>query len=110
MANTFYRKLSANVGTTSTAIGSYTVGASTTTIVVGLTVCNVSGSTINVDVTLNNGSTDYYLVKGAPISAGGALVPIGGEQKIVLATGDSIKVKSDAATSADAILSIMEIT
>ncbi len=110
MANTFYRKLSANVGTSSTAIGSYTVGASTTTIVVGLTVCNVSGSTINVDVTLNNGSTDYYLVKGAPISAGGALVPIGGEQKIVLATGDSIKVRSDSATSADAILSIMEIT
>ena len=110
MANTFYRKLSANVGTTSTAVGSYTVGASTTTIVVGLTVCNRSGSTINVDVTLNNGSTDYFIVKGAPISAGGALVPIGGEQKIVLTTGDSIKVRSDSATSADAILSIMEIT
>jgi len=110
MANTFYRKLSANVGTTSEAVGSYTVGASTTTVVVGLTICNVSGSTINVDVSLNNGSTDHYIVKGAPVSAGGALVPIGGEQKVIMTTGDSIKVKSDSATSADVILSIMEIT
>lgn len=110
MANTFYRKLSANVGTSMTSVGSYTVGSSTTTVVVGLTICNVTGSTINVDVSLNNGSTDYYIVKSAPISAGGALVPIGGEQKVILATGDSIKVKSDASSSADVILSIMEIT
>ena len=110
MANTFYRKLSANVGTTSTAVGSYTVGSSTTTVIVGLTVCNRSGATVAVDVTLNNGSTDYYIVKNAPISAGGALVPVGGEQKVILTTGDSIKVKSDSASSVDAILSIMEIT
>lgn len=110
MANTFYRKLSANVGTTSTSVGSYTVGASTTTVVVGLTICNVSGGTINVDVSLFNGSTDYYIVKNAPISSGGALVPIGGEQKVIMATGDSIRVKSTASSSADVILSIMEIT
>jgi len=110
MANTFYRKLSANVGTSSTSIGGYTVGANTTSVVVGLTVCNRSGTTIAVDITLTNGATDYFIVKGAPISAGGALVPIGGEQKIILATGDSIKVKSDSASSVDAILSIMEIT
>lgn len=111
MANTFYRKLSANIGTSSTAIGSYAVGASTTTVVVGLTVCNRSGTTVAVDVVVNDVSnTEYYIVKAAPISAGGALVPIGGEQKVILATGDSIKVKSDSASSVDAILSIMEIT
>ena len=110
MANTFYRKLSANVGTTSTAIGSYTVGSSTTAVVVGLTVCNRTGSTVAVDIVVNDGSNDYYVVKSAPISAGGALVPVGGEQKIILSTGDSIKVKSDSASSVDAVLSIMEIT
>lgn len=110
MANTFYRQVSRNVGTSLTAVGSYTVPSATTTVVVGLTVCNTSGSTVNIDVTLNDGSADHYIVKSAPVSAGGALVPIGGEQKIVLETGDSIKVKSDAVTSVDAILSIMEIT
>lgn len=110
MANTFYRKLSRNVGTSLTAIGSYSVGADTTTIVVGLTVCNTSGATVAVDIVVNDGANDYYVVKAAPISAGGALVPIGGEQKIVLNTNDSIKIKSDSASSVDAILSIMEIT
>ena len=110
MANTFYRKLSRNVGTSSTAIGSYTVGSSTTAVIVGLTVCNTSGATVAVDITVNDGTNDYYIVKAAPISAGGALVPIGGEQKIILTTNDSVKIKSDSASSLDAVLSIMEIT
>jgi hypothetical protein len=38
------------------------------------------------------------------------LIPIGGDQKIVLITGDKIYVQSSAASSIDAILSIMEIT
>ena len=110
MANTFYNKLSRNVGTGLTSVGSYTVGSGNTAVVLGLTVCNVSGATISVDVTLNDGTNDHYIVKGAPVSAGGALVPIGGEQKIILQSTHSIKVKSDSATSLDAILSIMEIS
>jgi hypothetical protein len=110
MANIFYRKLSANVGTTATTVGSYTVGADTKSVVLGLTVANRVGSTISADVYINNGANVYYLVKGAPISAGGALVPIGGDQKLVLQAGDNVVVKSDSATSIDAIMSIMEIT
>jgi|TARA_R110000824_G_C15079468_1_gene664255 hypothetical protein len=110
MANTFTRKVSANVGTALTAIGSYTVAASTQTTVIGLTVANTSASTVNIDVTLYDGGTDYYIVKDAPIPSGGALVPIGGNQKIVMVTGDSIRVNSDAASSIDAVLSILEIT
>lgn len=110
MANSFDRKLSRNLGTSLTAVGTYTVAASTKTIVVGLTLANVSSGTIYADATLNDGTNDYYIVKSAPIPAGGSLVVIGGEQKIVLKTNDSIKVKSDTASSLDAVLSIMEIT
>jgi len=110
MANIFYRKLSANVGTTATTVGGYTVGAATKAVVLGLTVANRAGSTINADVYINNGADSYYLVKTAPISAGGALVPIGGDQKLVLQTGDNVVVKSDSASSIDAVMSIMEIT
>jgi hypothetical protein len=110
MANTFYRKISRNIGTSATSIGSYTVSANTKVVVLGLTVSNVIGSTIAVDIYINDGSTNTYLVKGAPVSSGGAIIPIGGDQKVVLEANDTIKVRSDSAGSADAILSIMEIT
>jgi len=110
MANTFTRKLSRGIGTALTAVGSYTVGSSTQTTVIGLTVSNTSASTVNIDVTLNDGTNDNYIVKDAPVPVGGALVPVGGNQKIVMITGDSIKVNSSAASSVDAVLSILEIT
>ena len=110
MANTFYRKFSANVGNTAVTLGSYTVGSATTTIVVGLTLSNTTGSTINASAYVNNGASSYYLVKNAPISSGSSLVPIGGTQKLVLQTGDNVIIKSDTATSIDAYMSIMEIT
>jgi|TARA_R100001443_G_scaffold49232_1_gene61554 phage tail sheath gpL-like len=110
MANTFTRKLSRSIGTALTAVGSYTVGASTQTTVIGLTVANTSASSVNIDVTLNDGANDTYIVKDAPVPVGGALVPIGGNQKIVMVTGDSIKVNSSAASSVDAVLSVLEIT
>lgn len=111
MANTFTRKLSRTIGTTATQVGSYTVGSSTTTVVVGLTVTNTSGSPITANVYINDQSAaNTYLVANAPISSGASLVAVGGDQKIVLIEGDKIYVQSSAAGSADAILSIMEIT
>lgn len=110
MANTFGRKASRNVGTSLTAIGSYAVGVSTTTTVIGLSVANISGATVEVDVTHNDGSNDTYLIKGAPILPGASLVLVGGDQKLVLTTNDSVKVKSNTASSVDAFMSILELT
>ncbi len=110
MANTFTRKLSRSIGTSLTAVGSYTVAASTDVTVIGLTVANTSASQVLVDATLNDGSNDTYIVKNAPVPAGSSLVIIGGDQKVVLTTNDSIKVKSDTAGSVDAVMSILEIT
>jgi len=110
MANTFTRKTSQNIGSTATQIGAYTVAASTTTIVIGLTCTNTTGSAITANVFLANATANTYIVANAPISAGASLIPIGGDQKIVMITGDKMYVQSSAATSIDAILSIMEIT
>ena len=110
MAKTFFRKFSANIGNTASTLGSYTVGSSTTTIVVGLTLSNTTGGAINASVFVNNGANNYYLVKSAPIAAGGALIPIGGDQKLVLQFNDNVKIVSDTASSIDAYMSIMEIT
>ena len=110
MANTFTRKTSQNVGASPSIIGNYTVPSSTTTIVIGLTCTNTTGSAITANVFLANASANTYIVANAPISSGASLIPIGGDQKIVMITGDKIYVQSSAATSIDAILSIMEIT
>jgi len=110
MANTFTRKTSQNIGATATQIGAYTVAASTTTIAIGLTCTNTTSSAIAANVFLANATANTYIVVNAPIAAGASLIPIGGDQKIVMITGDKIYVQSSAATSIDAILSIMEIT
>ena len=46
MANAFERKLSRDIGTSLTAVGSYTVPGSTQTTVIGLTVANTTGATV----------------------------------------------------------------
>ena len=93
MANSFKRKLSRSIGTSLTAVGSYTVGAATEVTVIGLAVANTSASQVLVDATLNDGSNDTYLIKEAPVPSGGSIVIIGGDQKVVLEVGDSIKIK-----------------
>ena len=110
MANAFKNKTQRQIGTSLTALESYTVPGSTETTVIGLTIANTTTSQILVDATLNNGTNDFYIVKEAPVPVGSSLVVIGGDQKVVLMPGDSIKVKSDTATSADAIMSILEIS
>jgi hypothetical protein len=108
MASVFKNAVTAGVGTNTTSV--YTVPASTTATVIGLTVSNITGSnaTTDVQVTDTSGGTTVYLVKAANVPVGGALVPIGGEQKIVLETGDVLKVTSSASASLDVTVSILE--
>jgi len=110
MPNNFKRKLSRSIGTSLTQVGSYAVPSSTEVTVIGLDIANTSSSQVLVDATLNDGSNDTYLIKEAPIPSGGSLVVIGGDQKVVLEPTDSIKVKSDTASSVDVVMSILEIT
>lgn len=110
MANAFKRKLSRQIGTTPTTVGGYTVGSATQVTVIGLSLANTTALDVTASVALNDGVNDYYLVKDAPVPNGGALVLMGGDQKLVMQTGDSIIVTSSAATSVDAVLSILEIT
>jgi len=108
MANSFKNSAVANIGTTASTV--YTTPSATTSTVIGLTVANTSNSPVTVGIYLTIGGTDYYLLKNAVVPVGGAIVPIGGEQKVVLQTGNLVKVVSSAATSVDAILSVLEIS
>jgi len=50
------------------------------------------------------------MIQQATIAPGGALVPIGGDQKLVLEAGDYLQVQTNSANSADVIVSVLEIT
>ena len=108
MASTFKNAVSASVGSSTTSV--YTVPSATTTTVIGITISNITASDITVDIAVTDTSatTTVYLLKGATVSVGGALVPIGGDQKVVLEATDIIKVTSSAASSADVIVSVLE--
>jgi hypothetical protein len=110
MANTFLRKTSRDIGTSPVVVGGYTVGSLTQTTIIGLSCSNTTSTAITVDVVHNDGSNETHLVKTATVPSGGSLVVVGGDQKVVLQTGDNIKVTSSAASSCDVMMSILEIT
>lgn len=114
MANAFLSETDKEIGTATATV--FTCGSSTESTIIGLSVANRVTSQILVDVELDasnrtSGSEDkVFLVKDAPIPVGGTLVVIGGDQKVVLEPGDTIKVTSDTASSADVVLSHLDIT
>ena len=110
MPNTFKLKTDTAVGTTLTSV--YTVPASTTTVMIGAVLANILASQIEVDVKIVTASSagenadDVYLVKDLPIPNGSSFELI--EGKVVLETGDIVKVESDTASSLDVALSVLE--
>ena len=104
MAQNFRRYTSNAVGTSAATL--FTANSYDT--IVGISVSNVTGSAITVDVYINDGSNDIYLVKGAPITAGGALQVVDGGAKFVVESGDALKVVSDTASSADVWVSVVD--
>jgi hypothetical protein len=116
MANTFKLKTNAAMPTTAgTPLTLYTVPASTTTVVLGLMLCNVDSSQRTADVQLVSTTSDtetnetVLLVKDIPLPAGSSVELLAGN-KVVLQTGDILKIDCDVAAKIDATLSIMEIT
>ena len=110
MANTFINRISGSIGTTETTI--YTTPAVTTTTVIGVAVANRLQSNILVDVRiLESGSLNTaFLCTGSLIPPGSNIILVGGEQKVVLETGDSLRLRSNVASSADIVVSALEIS
>ena len=102
----------------------YTTPGSTTTIVLGLVLSNIHTSQVTTEVELvsttsgggrgDNGTgsavnATSFIVKDAPIPVGSSLELLAGN-KVVLETGDLIRVDCSVADKLSGTLSIMEIT
>ena len=108
MSNTFKNYFSKNVGTSAATV--YTCPSATQTTVIGLSVANTSASPITTDVYITSSAVDYYLIKSGVVPVGGSLVVVGGDQKVVLEAADVLKVVTSAASSADVVASVLEIS
>ena len=102
MAQTFKNYTAGSIGTTPTTV--YTVASATTSILIGVNLANTTASQITVSAQL--GTT--YIVKDAPIPVGSTLQILDGGAKIVMVSGDALKVKSNTASSADVWVSAVD--
>tara|TARA_R100001463_G_scaffold97301_1_gene151778 strand:+ start:736 stop:1071 length:336 start_codon:yes stop_codon:yes gene_type:complete len=107
MAQNFRRYTAQGVGTAATDIPDGSNFDSYDTIV-GIHMSNTSANAITVDAYINDGSANVYLIKGAPIAAGGALQLLDGGAKVVVQSGDRLYVKSDTASSLDVWVSAVD--
>ena len=107
MANTFKSTANVNIEVTSNTV--YTCPSATQTTLIGMTLSNKSTGTVTANVYLRRSSVDYSLISNAPILTGSTLVPIGGDQKVVLQAADVLKVTTSANSSVDVIASLLEI-
>ena len=114
MANAFKTFTANTIGFELTTI--YTVGSNhslsgSTDTLIGLTLANVTSGAVECNVIhFSSAGVTTRLLANAPIPKGGALVPIGGEQKIVMEAGCSLKVSTNTANSVDVILSVLKQT
>jgi len=110
MANTFKNSITGSIGATGVIV--YTCPAATSTTVIGMSVANVTSNNITVSTTLTSASQGktVYLIKDATITSGGTAVLVGREQKVVMSALDTLTVTSSAATSADVVVSVLEIS
>jgi hypothetical protein len=108
MANTFKNYFLKNA--TTSAANVYVAPTATQSTIIGMTIGNTTASPISANVTVVSGGTSYFMLQNAIISNGGALVPIGGDQKLVMEAGDYMQVQTSATNSADVIVSVLEIS
>ena len=105
--NTFKNAQATNITTVRTIYTAPTTPVAKTSILLELDVANTTTAVVqtSVQVTDTSATSTAYLVKDAPIPSGSALQVISG-QKVILETGDLIRVTSSGAV--DCIASILE--
>ena len=104
MAQDFERNIARNVGTSAVTMRT----ANSDDALVGINIANVTTSQILMDVFINDGANDHYIIKDAPVPVGSALQVLDGGAKIVMQNNDVLKVQSDTASSADVWVSVVD--
>ena len=111
MASNFKLYVKPNIGTSnSTIYNPQTANIQST--IIGLTLCNTANTPVEASLFLvqSSSSNTVFLLKEALVPVGSSIVPIGGDQKVVMSANDTLRVYSNTASSIDATLSVLELT
>ncbi len=110
MANAFKNASAADVGPSWVTV--YQAGVGITATIIGLSLSNKLATSITVQMRMRDNSNAGAYVNcigvDTPIEPGGAMAPVGGDQKLVLEENDSIEVYSSDASSLDVLMSVLE--
>ena len=104
MAQDFENVKARNIGTSASTL----LTANSDDALIGIRVAKVGAQTIQVHVFISSGGSDYHLAKGVSIPQGSSMEFIDGGAKVVLLSGDAVKIKSDTASSADCWMSYID--
>ena len=108
MAQDFKRFGDQDVGTSAVTIHT----SNSNDAIISIRLANITTSTINADVfitsSVTGGSQNHYIIKNAPIVAGGSLELIDGGSKLVMQNGDVVKAQSDTASSLSVWMSTVD--
>jgi len=107
MASTFKNYITNSIGSNADI---YIAPALTTSTVIGITMSNLTGTDIKVSLCLNDGVANAFIVKDATIPGGSALVPVGGDQKLVLEAGNVLYAFANTTAAIDVVVSALELT
>ena len=112
MANTFKSDTKANVVTAvitdSTAVV-VTAGGSSTLVLLSVLLSNKVAASADVDVYLESGGDDVYLLRNAPVPAGSSLDVISGS-KIIMEANDKLRIRAGTTNAIDATVSYLDQT
>ena len=108
MAQDFERTLEQNISNNSGSPTQLRAAANSDDAIIGVRCTNTSGTSVNVTVYVENSSTNYHIIKNAPIPTGGSLELIDGGSKVVLQSGDSVEAVASSASSIDIITSVVD--
>lgn len=116
MASSFQKYYKQSVGTANTVVYNPTASGIQST-VIGMSVANKITNAISISVMVSSGanaasagSNSVFIIKDATVPPGTSLIPIGGDQKLVLVANDFLECYTNAASSADVLVSVLEIT
>ena len=112
MANTFKSDTKLNVVTdavTSTNTNVVSAGASSTLVLLSVLLSNKVAASTDVDVYLESGGDDVYLLRNAPVPAGSSLEVISGS-KIIMEANDKLRIRAGTASAIDATVSYLDQT
>jgi len=112
MANTFKSDTKANVVTaviTDSSAVVVTASGSSTLVLLSVLLSNKVAASTDVDVYLESGGDDVYLLRNAPVPAGSSLEVISGS-KIIMEANDKLRIRAGTASAIDATVSYLDQT